>query len=401
MTKYIIKGRYLPLYLMTLSCFIDSMNGMFYYKGLSLPISITFKILLLLTLSYNIRNIKHIHIYMIAVFFIFISYFFGIGYYGYGQIDISVRYLMLFASLLYFIELNRNLETERIVKLIINFSFIVISINVFLGYLGFGYTTYDSLPISSGLGFGFKGYFIAGNEVGALLLLILPLLIIVNDLSCKVIFRFFLYVIFFLLSVSLATKTIIIGTILSILFIESIVTRKKIFLIVTISLIFSSILYFYSNGVFDKFVERYTYILNEKGFINLIFSGRLDFLSEIWGFHISQNGFLHILFGTPIQYLSLYMKPFVEIDFFDILITNGLFVLIIIICACFYIFTRVLTTKQVNNKSKYILLTPMFILFLVSFFAGHILNSGMLLPILPIVIYFTKELDINEYYMDR
>ncbi|WP_201991652.1 O-antigen ligase family protein [Aeromonas veronii] len=388
--------------------FFDFVNGFLYFSGYNYPISIVYKSILMLLMLLSLARVGSYAIIFIISSILLLGYTYRISQSGGqgGDIQILVRYVFFVVSYLYFSHATFYSKDISFFKIMIASNVFVILSNIYSGLLGIGYSTYGSHPLSINSGFGFKGFFIAGNELAPTLIFFTCLFLIFFNYRSAFLKRQFVYFIFFFASMLLGTKSAILGMFIVLTFIEIKFYDKfnylikTGFIIILISYVsYSSVLYYQSGGL-DAFIERYSWIIQDKGIVDFIFSGRLSFLSDVYSLWSYDISILRVIFGIDYGYTdSVLAKPMVEIDLFDIFFLHGLSALLFVFI--FYISMFLLFIKSGGGAlAAYISLLLLNVLLFMSFFSGHILNSGMLLPLLPMVLVFTKR-SFNENLVSK
>jgi len=265
-------------------------------------------------------------------------------------------------------------------------SFATLSLNLSLGVLGFGFSSYGK---SDGEGIGVKGFFYAGNEVSGVFILFFGTAL--HLLWQKSKFGYFLFSPFVLIAgLLIATKSAMLSAAVLIFAIPLFNERNRLLNLtwlkvkmmlpiilagVVLALVLVPLLE--ATGLWERFVWFY----QKKGVIGIIMSGRDEFVINALAVFQQYASLSEIIFGFGRGGLGLITKDSMEIDPIDVYfwfgIAGGLFFLFMLT-----IFTR---TSYLATKSKHSLWGPSvlvinLILFGVSIIAGHILTSGMLAP---------------------
>lgn len=385
----LIKQNYITfiLYLFIPFCAFDTLNGFYIMQGGHSSISILYKSILISLLL--VPLLKNLFI-VIAISILLLSFIFQLSEYTinfYEDISISIRTLFFIIASIFFIK-NKKILTYKhykILKSIFIINFIVISLNVFVGIFGLGYTTYGSIPVENSIGLGFKGFFYAGNELGPLFLCMYPVVLSTIKEYNSLNKRLILNIIFLMISFLIGTKTSFLGSIILVSIDLLLVIKKRkakglIFLFFIA--LFSSLLLTYFNAHIETKLESLHLSLNEKGLLYLIFSGRESFLLDSLSFINNNFSIKEYIFGIGASYASSHFKS-VEIDLIDLFVWNGLiWVSIIYGFFIYYVFKVISTVKE----ERIIYLISFILMFFISLSAGHIFTSAMLLPILS--LYF-------------
>ncbi|HHX8453208.1 TPA: hypothetical protein ACVO0J_004865, partial [Vibrio diabolicus] len=185
--------------------------------------------------------------------------------------------------------------------------------NIFSGLLGIGYSTYGGGHVSTGVGSGYKGFFYAGNEIGALLICFLP---VIYRRYCIGNLRYFIFISVTLISaILLSTKTAILGTIIFISFTLISKYKFKTILVLPVLVFFAYLMHGQLINFVTLTTERLTYFLEQRGILFLIFSGRSEYIIDYFKY-ISENfDLMAFLFGWGPSYASGLFKS-AEVDFF-------------------------------------------------------------------------------------
>jgi hypothetical protein len=274
----------------------------------------------------------------------------------------------------------------KIIEAIFFFNFLVIAVSVSSGILGFGLTTYGGQPASEFRGIGYKGFFYAGNELGALLLCLFPIVFITSK---TVVRKVTLSLIFIFISFLIGTKTAFISVffvaIYSVFLLIKISILNKVTLFILLLTSFTAIFIIFQDQIYFK-IDAINYVYSNKGIMYLILSGRDSMFNEAFRYTTNNFSSPDFIFGVGSSYAGSKFKS-VEMDFADILIWSGviwfLFVYIFYFCFSFYVLFLL------DKKSKKVFGLTLFFLFVASLLAGHVLTSGMLLPILSLYLPYS------------
>jgi hypothetical protein len=253
------------------------------------------------------------------------------------------------------------------------FTFILIVLNQLLGVFGFGKPTY----IFGDNSLGTSGYFFETNSYGFVVLIIesLILLFVINNYNIKYFTVFVLF--FFSISFSIATKLVIIGSLivpLIIIFFYNL----RLFLF-GIFLLLATIIYQYNNIKEFAEVEKVIGSLDDRGFEEGITSGRNERLAKSYINYFNDFTIGEQLVG--IGYNRLLNDKRVggtsEMDFIDILKMSGLLGFLIVytnfLLICFYLLY--LYNKHKIFEFKIIFFLNIFFIFAATF-SGHLFTSA-------------------------
>lgn len=391
-----IKSNYLTIifYLFIPFCFIDVINGYFAFHGINIPLSQIYKLIIIISLiPLVINNVLLLFIssaLLVGIIYQVANYTVSFS----EDIAVLIRIFIFILALLAFYN-ARNLlrpnHLELINKIyIVNFIFIFLS--VLSGLLGFGLTTYGNHLASEIKHLGFKGFFYAGNELGALLICLLP--VVVFSLT-KNRYKILTIILFIFISFLIGTKTAILAIlILSVIIIFSYVKTKLIFkvvLLITVMILIFCIGYYFSDTLESKF-ELLSYYYDSRGLNYLILSGRDVMFLDAVSFVNDQFTLFDYFFGVGSSYAASQVKS-VEIDFADIMIWNGIFWMFLIYSI--FISFSIYVSRLMPKDERLVIKTMFILILLASMIAGHVLTSAMLLPIISLMLpygYLKKQL---------
>lgn len=390
-----IKSRHLDTLILTLLSYVvlvDMINGFFMMHFNKLPISQIFKLLVLLLLLFRLSVIKEFPL-LIILFCIFqIGAFLGLaktGDFGAFRNDLVVATKWFNVPLSFFffknvfqnIKHNPNLLVK--VKKVIKRSFTFLSINMFLGALGFGMAFYHH-GFSNAI--GTRGYIYAGNELTILLLAIsfsIALYLYLNQ-------EYKRYALFFGVTVLYAflitSKTVLGGVIVVFLIppmsqIKFRIKKKWLdYLLIIATIGIPLICYvFYLGitrfGVLDKIqrsMER-----NNNEILTVILSNRNNFIAQGWEVYKNDFGFFGKLFGFGQNYHLKLSGHLAEVDFFSLLFASGALGLIsLVLLILYWVYSAYFLGRKGNEYAKAVLWFLLFIT-IASNLSGHIYGSGI------------------------
>ena len=281
-----------------------------------------------------------------------------------------------------------NYENKKIDKSLITTASFMYLFLILIPYLfGFGFNTYSGADGKS----AYLGLFYEGNELSALLILLLPITV-KYLLDNKYYLYFAIYVCLYALCIILVgTKVLLLGTFVVIMYfaIKSIMKFEKkkrvilyIFLLMFIGL---CILILPFTPVYKNLVISMDYygvksildLFKPKFIDNIIFSNRINFAINV--FKVFGSSVVYIVFGIG-KTLLLAIKD-VEIDLIDIFYSIGVLGTIIY----FYTFNKNVFKLKGIYKFTFVLL------FIISLFSGHVLIKPMVSTFLGVLFILNKE----------
>lgn len=365
MTKFIKELNYLIYVMLLFYLAVDSLTGISITVG-GPSFSIPYKLFVLALMTLVICNYEYTGFKVLFIFFMIavmclscvVLFFHGITDFNfYAQ-----QYIKLLANIIFFFYFLVISKTERrfdyYVKNIVKYNLIVFLLNMFIGILGYGHSSYDGEDFSNGT----SGFFYAANETFLILLSLATILL----LSCKKNIILYALLLYFALKIGTKSAMLAIFVISSYDFYRKSGKKVKLLLWLSVPLIGFGIYLLYLN--FLSALHSFEYVSSKlsesngsgKLILNAIMSGRIHHLDVV------QNNWKRmltvplLLFGTSNAITST-----VEIDFFDTLFINGL--LLTLIISSFYLYLIIKAKKE-----DVILIFIMNILFVfISFFAGH------------------------------
>jgi hypothetical protein len=280
---------------------------------------------------------------------------------------------------------------------LVQFSYLIFVLNILLKYIGLGYAMYPNGD------FGSKGFFFAGNETSALLI-ILSAIIGYNIFRKEKKLRYFLFFLFNLfIGLTISSKTGTLGILLVFLFIPMKRFRLKIRLRYLKSIIISTILivpivviltwkFIVASPVF----KRLDFFWRELDFLTFIFSNRNNFFEKSWNVYLEKYNFIEKIIGVgQTTYESLNGDSIVEIDIADIFFAYGFVGLLMFVLIMFMTYYQAIKFRATINYPFAGLVSLMILILLgISTIAGHVFSSGMsavFIGLLFSLMYYKKD----------
>ena len=377
--------------LLLLFTLVDSINGFVHLTlGINIGLSQFYKLcLIFMFLIYFVKEKQFSSLILIVLTLIFSLLHVAILWFVEGDFisilnEFRFSLILIFPILSYlFFKRNINLHFRKI-RWIIVFNFLIVAFNMLIGLTGIGKSQYEE-------NIGSIGFFIAGNELSGLILILSGFLLY----YCWNHFRH-RYVLFSLLLLFLSliksTKTAILGELILISVIP-LIANQSIFLsnfnrykLIKRGLLLS----FFSIGfmailIFTPVAKRWSEIFSNKDLITAITSSRNIYLNHgvelVCENFTSFNYLLGYGFGKFQNQMADYVNLVhtIEIDFFDVLFCRGIISTLFIFG--FYAYVFLFSLGKTSNKNIFIysplVVIMIILLLLISFFAGHIITSGM------------------------
>ena len=372
---------------------IDTINGYFIASGSPMPLSAFYKLVLIVCFSFPvISSIQTLFSISLSILIISCQtlYFSGSFFFDFSSIAKSLIFFLMF-NFFYINRFELNSRHRELIEKVFLLNFFVLLLNVFSGLFGIGYSTYGGEHVSTGVGSGYKGFFYAGNEIGALLICMLP---VIYRKYCIGNLKYFLFVfVTFICAILLSTKTAILGSVIFIFY--TIISKYKFKTVLVLPIL--AIVYYFMHSQLIGFatltIERLAYFLEQRGILFLIFSGRSEYIIEYLKYTSENFDLIGFIFGMGPTYASELFKS-TEVDFFDLLVWQGVFwtflFYLVMLLFSFFIFS---CSKKLSCKEFSL---TVIVIFFISNIAGHAYTSAMMLPFLSLYYPYLKSLGFNN-----
>lgn len=390
----VVKVKYIDLVIWILLVFlllVDTLNGILDYNDILLPISVSqiYKLgvvfLLLFRLLVTPRYLKYIAIIFALLILPSLHSFaverIGIG--GFVQDIIKVfKYLTLAISFYYFRMIFETSKKELFYHYVfwIKVSFWIVAINLCLKFVGLGTPMYETGNIGS------KGYFIAGNEISALLLILSGFLgyyylVIKNSVLIYILYGIGSLLLGFLIS----SKTGMVGVFLIQILILLSSGKLRLnnskhrgvikYLIGVFILISGGIVFFIRNSAI---YERYTYFWHKMDLLTFVLSSRNLFFKEMLVIFSQEYSLIDKLIGVGNYHYEQLASKIIEIDVLDLFFSNGYLGVFVFIILLLLLYLQIRRNSK-NNNFPYARLSVLMLILLsvLSCMSGHIFNSGL------------------------
>ena len=369
---------------------VDMLNGIALKNGINLPISIgqLYKLLILFFLFFRfLFKPKLLFISGALTILLMVPSIYqslkllSLATIFNDLIKIS-KYLTPVFCFLFFVDYIKNEGTNgmrRLLKLA-QFSFLILAGNILLKYVGLGYPMYEYGTIGS------KGFFYAGNEISALLIILSAFIAFNLWRRRKKIYYFIFWAFTLFLGLTVSSKTGVMGILLVFFLIPlkkpsiKISLKRLLFFLISIGIVIPLALYLswrFIQGT--AFYIRLMYFSKKFDFWTFLLSNRNVFFKEAYDTYIEKYDLIEKFIGVgQTQYEFLNQGKIVEIDFADIFFAFGIvgliyffgIILFLIIQAFRFSATR---TYPYSNFTLLMIL----VLLGISTMAGHVFSSGM------------------------
>ena len=257
------------------------------------------------------------------------------------------------------------------------------------------------IPLALGVGFesyaitkeGTLGFYNSANEISAIIAILTPVLFIIFYESKNVIFKLFITFIYFVVILSVGTKTPLLALIISlcVVFIYILYKAfkdKKYHVVTTFTAIVVALAVvviviaprtsFYKNievhldylkvdNIFDIFKE-------ERLVDHFIFSQRLTFLHNKDRLYDKANPYQK-LFGIGYYKNNGKELKSIEMDYFDVYYNQGIVGFIIFFAPYIYVLISVLWERKMFSFRQLMMYLSLFLVIVLSLFTGHIITA--------------------------
>jgi hypothetical protein len=386
-----------------MSLFVDAING-FFLSGLGIDpkLSATYKLVLLGLILFQIGSYsrKALGVLLAGILILMLGPFITLT----ASLDAKglvldfttvLKTTSAFIIFIYCVQVckSRANLVEKYGKWCCYFSFTVLVLNLVLGLLGFGFSSYGSADNES-TNIGIKGFFYAGNEVSGIFILLFGVILHQLWQHNRLMYFFFAPFVFFA-GLIIATKAAMLAAALLVFAIPLFNERNRLLnltwlkvkmilpiVIVAIALMVILVPIFQSTGLWERFMWFY----QKKGVIGIILSGRDEFIiSALIAFQQFAE-LPQLLLGFGRSGLGLLTKDSMEVDPVDMYFWFGLAGLaLFLLLATVFFRVSYLATRHKNTLWGPSVLVINIALFGVSMIAGHILTSGMLAPLFGLI----------------
>lgn len=383
-TPAIILFAMISLYLV-----VDSANGFLVQQiGINARLSQLYKMTILFLGLYNLIRWQSRFLILIPIAMVILSVgpmfrLFTDPGSTYFAIELTLMTrVLLFLTVLFFCLECREHEPQvfdRWAPLTLKCAFFVIVINVMLGLLGFGFPTYEN----SGL--GFKGFFLAGNELSAVFILV-STFVLHEIWNRKSRWHYLLGALLVIaIGTSIATKAGILFSFLVVVVLPIanyrgalLSLKPMLILLCFVALAGLGIYYAYEFISASPAFGRAVFYLQKSGWMGLIFTGRDLLTATFWSSLQDHIGIVALMFGSGSDAINwVHLRTFVEIDPVDVMMYFGLPATVLMLMASV---RSVVKPLLLLNRSYYspFLLVANGALFFFAILAGHVWTSGML-----------------------
>ncbi|WP_286233210.1 O-antigen ligase family protein [Thalassotalea sediminis] len=382
---------------------VDAVNGFIMVGiGIDIKLSALFKLLLIAIVmfqigSYSKRALGYLlllfGIMLIGPLITFLNTTDIVGFFDDLTSGLKIISVLVIIVYLQFIAQKWPDLLLKYGKACLKFSFFVLMINIFLGVLGFGYSSYGGNDGGDD-SVGIKGFFYAGNELSGIYIVLFGTMLHYAWQKSKATY-FIISGVAIISGVLIATKAAMLAGMLLVFIIPILNERNRMFnltwlkvkllvpfLIVVAVLAITIIPILESTGLLGRFIWFY----EKNGVLGILLSGRDKFLAETMSLYFNYANWADVVFGFSKTGLGLFTKNAMEIDPIDMYFWHGLVGLLLFVIYCIVMLSIGFRTARlkVGHIGPAVLIINLSLI-MVSMIAGHIFTSGMLAPLLALV----------------
>lgn len=384
---------YFIIFLMFPLLLVDSLNGYLIENAVNFPISVSqlYKLIvicfILIVLFFRIKYLFYVVIAFLLLLTPSLVRVIKEGFTDYSFLVPDIIKIFKYITPLiafFFFKICFKQDSLTVIKAVQQFiviSYLILTFNLLVSFVGIGYPMYEYGDV------GTRGFFAAGNELSALLLILFSIIAyqLWNFRRSKL-----LYIIFVLFNVFLglliSSKTGILGTFLVGILIPINIFKikfkkrqlKYIFLAVTIVVPVTIYLIYRTIMKSEKLIIRLTYFWEKLDALTFIFSSRNLYVERMIPKYKENFTLLEKLIGGGQSYYQTILGDhIIEIDPIDIYLAYG-FIGLLLLTGVFYFFFKNLSIYDANQFPYKKLSSLIAVMLLVlSCLSGHILNSGI------------------------
>ena len=357
-------------------CLVDTLSGMmsgFLFFSLSQIVKALVAALVIFRCSHNQAIVSCVSVMII---YLSISVFHSaiIGEDVPATIILMSKLLTSILFFVYFIQVKKSNGRyfEDKAFLVLKWNFLIFSLNIALGLVGIGNSTYN-VEDATVTTIGSHGFIHSTNEMAGVLAVVFSWAFYYFKQHYSFIVYLFLSALLFFLAYAMSTKAGILATALSFISITYFYGKKNerrvllLFFIVAVYYAAKLVQLLLESEV--PIVQRFSYFFERDGLLNALTSGRLGMWEEERGDY-TNSGLLTLLIG-------LGGGRTVEMDFYDILLNCG--IVGVVVFGWTYIKMLISPLKKRIRELHYIkvIFTSNFLLVVISLIAGHIVFSSM------------------------
>ncbi len=281
--------------------------------------------------------------------------------------------------------------------LILGLNCLIFICNILAGILGFGFSTYGGSVSESSI--GVKGFFYAGNEISAILVVFAGLYLGKAYVKSRILF-IFVAIFWVIVGFSISTKTAILAVLILVAATPLLFEGKRIFFLNNIpSLIYSTVLALIVSQIFNFYTifqetalfGRMDFFFRNHGIIGVVLSGRDLYIYSMWQGFESSASIFNMIFGNGASYYADRTVYSSELDFADMFFWHGIAGVLIslFVFAALSAYAIKYWSEAPCLFARTVLLTN-FLLLVIANLSGHVFTSGMLAFLWPCFAIIAK-----------
>lgn len=273
---------------------------------------------------------------------------------------------------------------------ILALSCVIFAANMLAGLMGLGFPSYTT----GGKDIGINGFFIAGNEMGAVFVVLSAFALTkAFHKSLKVYCLSSLVII--IIGVLIATKASMLASVILVLFLPIFIGGKKTLLPTLPKVVISALVLLILGVMTSMFIDvlknagfwtRLVWIYEEHGILRLILSSRDEFAQALFAIFTEHGQWYNWLWGmssASAKHFWISTKLVAEVDPIDVVIIFGFVGLAAAMLIQFYLLHHVINWYQLKRSQLApACLLSFLLLEALAFTSGHIWLSGMMGPFL-------------------
>lgn len=370
---------------------VDMMNGILSESNVDIPLSVSQFYKMGIVFLCSVRLLKNMEFLKMLLIILTILLLGSLHNFMIGRISIAFvfqdiiktsKYLIVLISFLYFqIVFSRSrINMMPYYMVWIKVSYFILAFNLLTKLVGMGYPMYDNG------GIGTKGFFMAGNEISALLVILSGIMGFYYWQVKEDKIKFWMYAILsFIMGLLISSKTGMLGIILINFLIvfdpKKIDVKSKkhiqklIYTFSALGLGATLLVIFILNS---PIMYRYTYFWDRLDLWTFIFSSRNLYFQEVFQLYKGEYSLVDKIIGVGNSLYETMTGKIIEIDILDIFFIYGyfgaIFFLLFIISLFFYAMRLKNKIDHPFARLSFIMIS---ILSVLSCLSGHIFNSGI------------------------
>ncbi|WP_199453633.1 O-antigen ligase family protein [Vibrio owensii] len=360
--------------------FVDNLSGMvFYFVGVDVKLSLVYKfVFLTMCLFYLAKNSRLYFLMSVNILVGIFTWSILINISDtpeYAMLDFAELY-KLFSTILVFLCFScfKYSNVNNYLQLSARLMATILIINIVATYAGFGEFSYGS--------YGAIGFFQGGNALSGII--VITSTYFLTKYIRKGLVLFFMGALFwFVIAFLIGTKSAMLSVLILTFVVPFLYSKAKtLMLLIPFACIITPLLVFVSEIVTETGVySRLLYFYENGGLIRVIFSGRNEFLVDVWDY-FSRSNVKEIVFGLGVSGMREFEKVTIEMDFFDVMFRFGMISLLFYsISMAFVLYKSKLFGKCSSSNDEqlqHFVLISGVLLVIISFLSGHIIFNGMI-----------------------